>query len=327
MSSSITAEIAPLKQQLQSIYLGHDNVIDQLMVALLCSGHVLLEDVPGLGKTTLAKALAKSLSLSFKRIQCTPDLMPSDVLGGNIYQPNTQDFKFLPGPVFTNLLLVDEINRASPRTQSAFLEAMAEGNVTIDRKTAGLPKPFMVIATQNPIEFAGTFALPEAQLDRFFMRLTLGYPSTQQALTLLQSHQQQEPIEAAQALVTKEQLINWQQSCLNVSLNTEVQRYIVAIIEGTRNHKDIRLGASPRAAIALMQAARAHAYLQGHSFVTPEHVQAVAPAILSHRLITRGQQSPAQSHSLVTHLLNNTPVPGVANPETTTESNPPHAAQ
>ena len=316
MSSSITTEIAPLKQQLQSVYLGHESVINQLLVALLCSGHILLEDVPGLGKTTLAKALAKSLSLSFKRIQCTPDLMPSDVLGGNIYQPNTQDFKFLPGPVFTNLLLVDEINRASPRTQSAFLEAMAEGNVTIDRKTAALPKPFMVVATQNPIEFAGTFPLPEAQLDRFFMRLSMGYPSTEQALTILKSHQQQEPIEKIQALVSKEQLVMWQQSCLKITLNNEVQRYIVALIEATREHKDIRLGASPRAAIALMQAARAQAYLEGQSFVTPEHVQSVAPAILNHRLITRGHKSASQTDALVATLLKSVAVPGVAKAET-----------
>ncbi|HEY7774143.1 MAG TPA: MoxR family ATPase [Marinagarivorans sp.] len=312
MNSPVTTAFAPLKQQLQTVFLGADAIIDQLLVALLCSGHVLLEDVPGLGKTTLAKAVAKSVSLTFKRIQCTPDLMPSDVLGGNIYQPNTQDFKFLPGPIFTHLLLVDEINRASPRTQSAFLEAMAEGSVTIDRKTAALPKPFMVIATQNPVEFAGTFPLPEAQLDRFFMRLRLGYPSKEQALTILTNHQQQEPINTLKALVSKEQLSAWQQACLRVSVNSDVQRYIVELIEATREHKDIRLGASPRAAIALMQAARAMAYLTGRDFVTPEHVQHIAPAVLNHRLVTRGHQSAEQAEKLIVQLLRTIPVPGVA---------------
>ena len=310
--------LSALKHQLTNVYKGSPEVIDNLLVALLCQGHVLLEDVPGLGKTTLAKALTKCLSLSFNRIQCTPDLMPSDILGGNIYQPNEQSFKFLPGPIFANLVLVDEINRASPRAQSAFLEAMAESAVTVDRKTASLPLPFMVIATQNPIEFAGTFPLPEAQLDRFFMRLSLGYPSAEQSLQILTSHLQQEPINAIRPIINKETLVQWQQACLDVQIIDDVKKYIVALIEATRSHKDVRLGASPRAAIALMHAARADAYLKNAQFVTPQHVQSIALAVLGHRLVLRGGQSVARSQKIIEELLQTVPVIAVAAPAPST---------
>ncbi len=310
--------LSALKHQLTNVYKGSPEVIDNLLVALLCQGHVLLEDVPGLGKTTLAKALTKCLSLSFNRIQCTPDLMPSDIIGGNIYQPNEQSFKFLPGPIFANLVLVDEINRASPRAQSAFLEAMAESAVTVDRKTASLPLPFMVIATQNPIEFAGTFPLPEAQLDRFFMRLSLGYPSAEQSLQILTSHLQQEPINAIRPIINKETLVQWQQACLDVQIIDDVKKYIVALIEATRSHKDVRLGASPRAAIALMHAARADAYLKNAQFVTPQHVQSMALAVLGHRLVLRGGQSVARSQKIIEELLQTVPVIAVAAPAPST---------
>ena len=319
MSQPNNAYIKALKQQLSKVFMGDPAVVDHLLVALLCGGHVLIEDVPGLGKTTLAKGLAKSVALGFKRVQCTPDLMPSDVLGGNIYQPNTQDFKFLPGPIFTNMLLVDEINRAPPRTQSAFLEAMAEGTVTIERKTAALPQPFMLIATQNPVEFAGTFPLPEAQLDRFFMRLHLGYPSAEQALAILQSHRVSQPVDSLRTIITKEQLEQWQQACQAIPLNRDVQKYVVAIVEATRNHKDVRLGASPRAAIALMHAARAHAYMAGQSFVTPEHVQQIAAAIISHRLMLRGSPSAGRAQKIMEEILLNVAVPAVAKEQSTIE--------
>ena len=319
MSQPNNAYIKALKQQLSKVFMGDPAVVDHLLVALLCGGHVLIEDVPGLGKTTLAKGLAKSVALGFKRVQCTPDLMPSDVLGGNIYQPNTQDFKFLPGPIFTNMLLVDEINRAPPRTQSAFLEAMAEGTVTIERKTAALPQPFMLIATQNPVEFAGTFPLPEAQLDRFFMRLHLGYPSAGQALAILQSHRVSQPVDSLRTIITKEQLEQWQQACQAIALNSDVQKYVVAIVEATRNHKDVRLGASPRAAIALMHAARAHAYMAGQSFVTPEHVQQIAAAIISHRLMLRGSPSAGRAQKIMEEILLNVAVPAVAKEQSTIE--------
>ena len=319
MSQPNNAYIKALKQQLSKVFMGDPAVVDHLLVALLCGGHVLIEDVPGLGKTTLAKGLAKSVALGFKRVQCTPDLMPSDVLGGNIYQPNTQDFKFLPGPIFTNMLLVDEINRAPPRTQSAFLEAMAEGTVTIERKTPALTQPFMLIPTQNPVEFAGTFPLPEAQLDRFFMRLHLGYPSAEQALAILQSHRVSQPVDSLRTIITKEQLEQWQQACQAIALNSDVQKYVVAIVEATRNHKDVRLGASPRAAIALMHAARAHAYMAGQSFVTPEHVQQIAAAIISHRLMLRGSPSAGRAQKIMEEILLNVAVPAVAKEKNASE--------
>ncbi len=315
MTALAQTGINALKEQLASVFIGDDNVLDNIIIALLCQGHVLLEDAPGTGKTTLAKALSKSVALSFKRIQCTPDLMPSDILGGNIYQPQSQDFKFIPGPIFTNLLLVDEINRAAPRTQSAFLEAMAEGTITIDRKTAHLPKPFLVIATQNPVEFAGTFALPEAQLDRFFMRLTLGRPTVEQALVILQSHshnRQSQPVEALKTLITKEHLIEWQHTSQKTTIDTQVQEYIVALIEASHHHKGIRLGASPRAAIALMHAAKAYAFIHGDGFVTPHHIQSIAPAVLAHRLILSHQNTADNAGKIMHQLLQQVPVPGVA---------------
>ncbi|WP_082378937.1 AAA family ATPase [Marinagarivorans algicola] len=326
MTALAQTGINALKEQLASVFTGNDNVLDNIIIALLCQGHILLEDAPGTGKTTLAKALSKSVALSFKRIQCTPDLMPSDILGGNIYQPQSQDFKFIPGPIFTNLLLVDEINRAAPRTQSAFLEAMAEGTITIDRKTAHLPKPFLVIATQNPVEFAGTFPLPEAQLDRFFMRLSLGRPSTEQALAILQNHnnsQQIQPVEALKTLITKEHLMEWQHTSQKTTIDTQVQEYIVAIIEASHHHKGIRLGASPRAAIALMHAAKAYAFIHGDGFVTPHHIQSIAPAVLAHRLILSHQNTAENARHIMSQLLQQVPVPGVAQ----TNHNPSHAAQ
>lgn len=305
------SSLSALKANLAKVYFGEPNVVDHLLVALLCSGHVLLEDVPGLGKTTLAKALAKSLSLGFKRVQCTPDLMPSDVTGGNIYQPSTQEFKFLPGPIFTHLLLVDEINRASPRTQSAFLEAMAEGTVTIDRKTAALPQPFMVIATQNPVEFAGTFALPEAQLDRFFMRLALGYPNAQSEKALLQQHLNGDGLADLAPVITKEALSDLRQQVQAVRVDDSVQQYIIALADASRRHKAIELGISPRASIALMHAARAKACLEGSAFVTPAQVQAMAHPVLSHRLQLRAGSNVTATKAL-DDLLLNTPVPNVA---------------
>lgn len=255
------------------------------LTTLLCRGHLLIEDPPGLGKTTLAKALALSLKLDFRRIQCTPDLMPSDITGISVYNSQEHKFHFMQGPIFTNILLADEINRATPRTQSALLEAMAEGTVSMDRETHALPSAFMVIATQNPVEFSGTYPLPEAQLDRFFMRINLGYPDAQQEKQILLSQLSGHPLMALHAVMTEQDLRSLQQHCEKVTISEAVVDYISAIVRATRNHDQIKMGASPRGSLALMRAARAMTLLNGKKAVTPPVVQKLLEPILAHRLI------------------------------------------
>jgi len=277
--------IAPFVRNIEKVIIGKRSTIELLLVAMFCEGHVLLEDVPGVGKTMLARSLAVSLGGQFKRLQCTPDLLPNDVLGVSIFNQKTGEFEFRPGPVFVNILLVDEINRATPRTQSALLEAMQEQQTTVDGVSYALPRPFLVIATQNPIEYEGTFPLPEAQLDRFLMRLTVGYPSAEDEKSLLTHLRREHPINTIQPVTSPTTLINLQQHIWDTYVDETLQDYIVRIATSTRAHPDLTLGASPRASLALFKASQALAVLRGRDHVLPDDVQYLIPFILTHRLL------------------------------------------
>jgi len=258
-----------------------------ILAALVARGHLLLEDVPGIGKTLVAKALAKSLAADFKRVQCTPDLLPSDVTGSSIFDQRRQEFQFVPGPLFAHIVLVDEINRATPRTQSSLLEALAEGQVTTDGVTRPLGQPFFVIATQNPIETSGTFPLPEAQLDRFLFSLTLGYPGEAAEVLILEREEHANPLDAVQPVLSLAEVLQLQQAALAVAVARPVKEYIVRLVGATRVHPDIILGVSPRGGVALQRAAQAVALLAGRDFVTPDDVKTVAAAVMGHRTLTR----------------------------------------
>lgn len=309
--------IGQLKSHLQKSIIINDETIDLVCVCLLARGHLLIEDVPGLGKTTLAKALANSLALEFKRIQCTPDLLPSDITGVSIFNQQQKSFEFMPGPIFTNFLLADEINRTSPRTQSALLEAMAERTVTTDNETRKLPDTFMVIATQNPIEFNGTYPLPEAQLDRFFMRIALGYPDSDQELQILDLVASSLNTPITKPIVKQELLTQLQTLCNRITVKDNVKQYIVDLIRKTRNHNDIRLGASPRGGIALMQAAKALALMQGQAYVTPEMIQTIVKPILNHRILLKS--STKNVDTIIGEIIKQTPIPGMPNLAATAE--------
>jgi MoxR-like ATPase len=298
-----------LLQTWQKVIVGKPEILKTVLISLLCRGHILLEDLPGLGKTTLAKTLAKSLNLDFKRIQCTPDLLPADITGVSLFDQKAQGFRFLPGPIFTNILLADEINRTSPRTQSALLEAMAENTVSVDRKTRKLPATFLVIATQNPIEFSGTFPLPEAQLDRFFMRLSLGYPQADEESRILRMHQLDEPLEPIAPVLNEAQLLQLQKRVTRIHLDQKVVDYITALIHATRIHKKVRLGVSPRGSIALMKAAQANALVHGEEYVTPLRVQEMAIPVMAHRMLL-GSQS-LSDHDILRQILQQVPVPAM----------------
>lgn len=269
----------------ETVIIGKRDVLEMLMVAILCEGHVLLEDVPGTGKTMLARALAAGLAIDFKRLQCTPDLLPNDVTGVSVFDPQQQAFFFIPGPVFTNILLADEINRATPRTQSALLEAMGERQVTVDGVTRQLERPFLVIASQNPIEYEGTFPLPEAQLDRFFMKLTLGYLDEKEESRMLQNLGGEHPIESIGAVVDGRELPALTRQVWTVHVDETVRDYIVALVFATRRHPDLILGASPRGSHSLYRAAQAYAALQGRDFVLPDDVKRMTAPVLAHRCL------------------------------------------
>ncbi|GIO28067.1 AAA family ATPase [Ornithinibacillus bavariensis] len=279
------AKIEKVIENINKVMIGKEDVAVLSLVALLAEGHVLLEDVPGVGKTMLVRTLAKSLDCDFKRIQFTPDLLPSDVTGISIYNPKEMEFEFRGGPILGNIVLADEINRTSPKTQSALLEGMEEKSVTVDGKTIPLQRPFFVMATQNPIEYEGTYPLPEAQLDRFLLKLTMGYPSLREELEMLERTSKQHPIETISPVMTKEELVSIQEEVRNVYIESNVQQYIINLVRETRNYNAIFLGVSPRGSIALMKAAKAYAFIKGRDFVLPDDVKYLAPYVLTHRII------------------------------------------
>jgi MoxR-like ATPase len=310
MATLVQSVAERLCRNVERVLVGKRPVIQLATVALLCEGHVLIEDVPGIGKTTLARSLARSIGGTFRRLQCTPDLLPSDVTGVSVFDQKSGEFVFRPGPVFANVLLADEINRATPRTQSAVLEAMQEAQVSVDGVTRALPRPFVVLATQNPIELEGTFPLPEAQLDRFMVRLNLGYPSEEDETTLV-SRDSVVRTDLLESVVSTEDVLGAVRECGSVRMHDDVRRYLVQVSRATRNDPDVRLGASPRATLALHRASQAWAAVHGRDFVLPDDVKALAVPVLAHRLIAslearlRGRDAVA----IVQGILDSVPVP------------------
>lgn len=298
-------------ESLETVIVGKKAEIELTIIALLSGGHVLLEDVPGVGKTLLVRSIAKGLGGSFGRIQFTPDLMPSDITGVSVYRPNTGEFEFRPGPVLSNIVLADEINRAAPRTQSALLEAMEERKVTVDGVGHLLPAPFLLLATQNPLQFEGTYRLPEAQLDRFLMRISLGYPSFEQELALLETHGGQDPLPGLRPVLLPEEVAGMQRHVRTVLVDESVKRYMVTIADATRRHPGIQLGVSPRGTLAWMTASQARAYLKGRMYVIPDDVKAVAAAVLPHRLMVSAEArlSGRAAEEITAELVAQTPVP------------------
>ena len=285
--SQIQDYIRLITSNIEKVIVGKQETIELLMVALLCEGHVLLEDVPGTGKTMLARSMAISIGGDFKRLQCTPDLLPNDITGVSIFNQQTAQFEFRHGPVFVNVLLADEINRATPRTQSALLEAMQEQQVTVDGETRPLPRPFMVLATQNPVEFEGTFPLPEAQLDRFMMRVSLGYPSSDDERQILKNLQREHPITHLEKVVESGELLEFQHQVWEVHIDDTLQDFIIKLVTATRNHPELVLGGSPRASLALFKTSQALAAIKGRDYVIPDDVKQLAIPTLAHRLMMR----------------------------------------
>jgi MoxR-like ATPase len=299
-------KIDALTQNLARTIVGKNEAIRLVIVALLGGGHALLEDVPGVGKTLLAKSLARSLDGKFQRLQCTPDLLPTDITGTNIWNPKSGEFTFLPGPIFTNVLLADEINRATPRTQSALLEVMEERQVTVDGVSRPVPQPFFVIATQNPIEYQGTFPLPEAQMDRFMLSLSLGYPSESEEMQMLKNIQGGLQVNDLQPCVTLKDIQELRQACSQIKVEASLQEYILELVRTTRQDEEITLGVSPRGTVALQKATQALAFILGRDHALPDDIKFLAPHILCHRLIPRGGRN---AKSIVERLLRSVPIP------------------
>lgn len=300
-----------IKTQVKKVIVGKDQVIEKLIVALIASRHVLLEDVPGTGKTLLAKTLATSINCTYKRVQFTPDLLPTDVTGLSIYRAQTGAFEFKPGPIFTNILLADEINRATPRTQSSLLESMEEHQVTVDGKTYSLDAPFLVIATQNPIESQGTFPLPEAQLDRFFLKIKLGYPTKSEGIEILKRFKQSNPLGNLPAVVEQSELVEAQARFTDVEVSELLYDYIMELVERTRTHDSVITGVSPRGAQALLRATQALAAIRGRTYVKPDDVKEMAVSVLSHRLVLKPMANRRENgrEKILEELLNEIPVP------------------
>ncbi len=298
--------IEQLTANLGRTIVGKADAIRLVLVALLAGGHALLEDVPGVGKTLLAKSLARSIAGRYQRIQCTPDLLPTDITGTNIWNQRSGEFEFLPGPVFANILLADEINRATPRTQSALLEVMEEQQVTVDGVSRVVPKPFFVIATQNPIEYQGTFPLPEAQMDRFMLSLSLGYPSESEELEMLERHQDGMRVSELNPCISTEEVLQLRSLCNQVKVEKALQQYIVDLVRATRASEEVTLGVSPRGAVALQRTTQALAFLEGRDYAIPDDVKFMAPYVLAHRLIPAGGR---RAKPIVEQLLSSVPIP------------------
>ena len=301
--------LGEVRDSLQTVIRGKADVIDFVLTAMLAEGSILLEDVPGVGKTTLAKSIAALIDLEFQRVQCTPDLLPSDILGCPLYQPNSGTFEFRPGPIFCNLLIADEINRASPRTQSALLEAMAESQVTIDANRYQLKRPFIVIATQNPSGFEGTFPLPESQLDRFLFRLSMNYPDSEDEIELLLDQAATDPLESLSPKMTGQELLDLQRFVRNVQVDRKIAQYVVELVGATRQDSRLRVGCSPRGSKMLLRAAQARAVMQRRDFVLPDDVQSVTVEVLAHRVSIRGAVSVSASEEVLRDVLAQTEVP------------------
>ena len=313
MGTKVSGEIYHMRQSIERLtenlgraIVGKTDAIRLVLVALLAGGHALLEDVPGVGKTLLAKSLARSIDGRFQRIQCTPDLLPTDITGTNIWNQGSREFEFLPGPVFANILLADEINRATPRTQSALLEVMEEKQVTVDGVSRPVPKPFFVISTQNTIEYQGTFPLPEAQMDRFMLSLSLGYPTEEEELQMLQRHQDGMAISELSHCISTEEVLELRRLCSQVKVEKSLQQYILNLVRASRESEEVTLGVSPRGTVALQRTAQALAFLDGRDYTIPDDVKFLAPHVLSHRLIPAGGR---RAKPIVEQLLRSVPIP------------------
>jgi MoxR-like ATPase len=300
-----------VKENVEKVIVGKGDVVELAIVALLCEGHVLIEDIPGVGKTVLAKSIARSLGCTFHRIQCTPDLLPSDITGTYIFNQKTSDFEFRPGPIMAQIVLTDEINRTTPRTQSALLEAMQERQVTAEGETKLLPRPFMVLATQNPIEQEGTFPLPEAQLDRFLIKIKIGYPSKEDDKLILSRFRQDDPLEELKPVVAAAELMRMQAACRDVHVSADVEDYIIRLVHATREHPSIQLGASPRAMLALYHTSQVMAALRGRAYVIPDDVKYLTTVTLSHRIIPKAESSlrGSTAEQALQEIIDKVPVP------------------
>ena len=309
--SNIRSFGSKVKENVEKVIVGKGDVVELVIVALLCEGHVLIEDIPGVGKTVLAKSIARSLGCTFHRIQCTPDLLPSDITGTYIFNQKTADFEFRPGPIMAQIVLTDEINRTTPRTQSALLEAMQERQVTAEGETKLLPRPFMVLATQNPIEQEGTFPLPEAQLDRFLIKIKIGYPSKEDDKMILSRFRRDDPLEELKPVVAAAELMRMQAACRDVHVSADVEDYIIRLVHATREHSSIQLGASPRAMLALYHTSQVMAALRGRPYVIPDDVKYLTTVTLSHRIIPKAESSlrGSSAEQALQEIIDKVPVP------------------